>query len=78
MFKDKNEERRDSNHARHGNEERLGKSVEDDDREGFFRKIFKDKNEERKDEGHQKPDEREKVGANIEDDKRDGFFQATL
>jgi|UniRef100_A0A804QRP0 phosphatidylinositol 4-kinase B len=75
MFKDKNEERRDSNHARHGNEERLGKSVEDDDREGFFRKIFKDKNEERKDEGHQKPDEREKVGANIEDDKRDGFFR---
>ncbi|KAL5655367.1 hypothetical protein ACJX0J_034686, partial [Zea mays] len=67
--------RRDSNHARHGNEERLGKSVEDDDREGFFRKIFKDKNEERKDEGHQKPDEREKVGANIEDDKRDGFFR---
>ncbi|PWS21920.1 hypothetical protein DKP78_21075, partial [Enterococcus faecium] len=31
-------------------EERVGKSLEDYDKEGFFRKIFKDKNEERKDE----------------------------
>ncbi|KAL5656127.1 hypothetical protein ACJX0J_035446, partial [Zea mays] len=71
--------RRDSNHARHGNEERLGKSVEDDDREGFFRKIFKDKNEERKDEGHQKPDEREKVGfSRIRMKKRKGLFMTGM
>jgi phosphatidylinositol 4-kinase B len=49
--------------------------LEDDDREGFFRKILKDKIDERKDGGHHKPDEREKTAANAEDDKRDGFFR---
>ncbi|XP_050204348.1 phosphatidylinositol 4-kinase beta 1-like [Mercurialis annua] len=58
----------------------LSKSVEDDDKDGFFRKFFKEKFEDKKDgiERNER-DERvtieEKCSKSAEDDEKDGFFR---
>ncbi|KAL6588179.1 Phosphatidylinositol 4-kinase beta 1 [Orobanche minor] len=50
----------------------LSKSVEDDDNEGFFKKLFKDKSEDKND-ANDKNDDVERVRKNSEDDE--GFFR---
>lgn len=50
----------------------VSKSVEDDDKEGFLRKLFKDKFEDRKDEGDRNDNELTK---SAEGDEKEGFFR---
>ncbi|KAM7513799.1 hypothetical protein LguiA_003382 [Lonicera macranthoides] len=52
----------------------LSKSMEEDEKEGFFRKFFKDKFEEKKD-GADKNEVEEKFMKSALDDEKDGFFR---
>ncbi|KAK9292518.1 hypothetical protein L1049_020491 [Liquidambar formosana] len=51
------------------------KSVEDDEKEGFFRKFFKEKFEDKKGGNDRNDDEEEKGPKSAEDDEKEGFFR---
>ncbi|CAK9179371.1 unnamed protein product, partial [Ilex paraguariensis] len=55
-------------------EKHVSKSVEEDEKEGFFRKFFKEKFEDKKD-GSDRHDNEEKVAKSAEDDEKEGFFR---
>nr|CAD1842083.1 unnamed protein product [Ananas comosus var. bracteatus] len=71
LFRDKNEEKKESAHDRKEEEEKSNKSTDDDN---FFRRLFKDKNEEKRLAGHEKNDD-EKCNGSIEEVEKENFFR---
>ncbi|KAK3035272.1 hypothetical protein RJ639_034709 [Escallonia herrerae] len=53
----------------------VSKSVEDDEKDGFFRKFFKDKFEDRKDGGDKNYDNEDRSKKSAEEDEKEGFFR---
>ncbi|KAK2980390.1 hypothetical protein RJ640_014563, partial [Escallonia rubra] len=53
----------------------VSKSVEDDGKDGFFRKFFKDKFEDKKDGGDRNNDNEDRSKKLAEDDEKEGFFR---
>ncbi|EEF45158.1 phosphatidylinositol 4-kinase, putative [Ricinus communis] len=63
-----------------GDEKPVTKSMEDDDKDGFFRKFFKEKFEDKKDgndrnEHEKRVNSEEKCSRSSEDDEKEGFFR---
>ncbi|XP_021899784.1 phosphatidylinositol 4-kinase beta 1-like [Carica papaya] len=61
-------------------EDKVSKSVEDDEKEGFFKKFFKEKFEDKKDVNDRNEDNEivtseERCSKSVEDDEKEGFFK---
>ncbi|KAL0917749.1 hypothetical protein M5K25_012835 [Dendrobium thyrsiflorum] len=78
IFKDKNEERKDGEHCKHGEEDTCSGNMEEDEKESLFRRLFKEKNDEKADSFHDSRDGVDRTNGGVDEDEKEGFFRRLL
>ncbi|KAK8971392.1 Phosphatidylinositol 4-kinase beta 1 [Platanthera guangdongensis] len=78
IFKDKNEERKDGEQCRHGEEDTSNRNVEQDEKESLLRKLFKEKNDEKTNSFHGGHTSEDRANGSFGEDEKEGFFRRLL
>lgn len=78
IFKDKNEERKDGEHCKHGEENICNGNVEEDEKESLPRKPFKEKIDEKADGFHGSRNGEDRTIRGVDECEKEGFFHRLL
>lgn len=78
IFKDKNEEKKEGDHSKHGEEDACNGNIEEGEKDGLFRRLFKEKNDEKADGFHGGHTREDRANVSVDEDDKEGFFRRLL